>query len=153
MPLDPPQPASRPSLKRFGPFGDALGVRLVEWELDYCKMELDVEPQHMNGLGVVHGGVISSVLDMACAHSGIYCTVPGNRRSGLTASLTVNLIGSVRGGRVTVTARRRGGGKTLFMASGEAYDGDGTLIAVAETVCRYRTGSDRPEGTPATDNG
>ncbi len=136
------------SMKKFGPFGDLLGVRLVEWELDYCKMELDIRDSHMNGLGVVHGGAVSTVIDMACAHSGLFCTVPGNRRSGMTASLTVNLMGPVRGGTLTVVARRRGGGKTLYMASAEAFDSDGNLVAMGEAVCRYARGSGDPEGVP-----
>ena len=39
-------------------------------------------------------------------------------------------------------------GKPLYMASGEAYDGAGTLIATGEAVCRYRDGSHLPEGVP-----
>lgn len=138
----------RPSLKEFTSFAGALGVRLVEWALDECTLELDVTEAHLNGLGVVHGGVISTLVDVACAHAGIYCTVPGNARSGLTASLTVNLMGSVRNGRITVKARRRGGGKTLYMSSAEVFDDAGALVAMGEAVCRYRDGSHRPEGTP-----
>jgi len=139
------------SLKKFGPFGEILGVRIVEWELDYCKLELDVEDRHLNGLGVVHGGVISTLIDMSCTHSGLYCTVPGNSRSGMTASLTVNLMGPVHGGRITAIARRRGGGKTLFMSSGEVFDQDGELVAIGESVGRYARGSGVPEGQPSDD--
>ena len=146
MPDDTPR-----TLKRFGPFGDAMGVRMVEWALDRCVLELDVGERHLNGLGVVHGGVVTTLIDMACAHAGIYCTVPGNRRYGMTASLTVNLMGSVRSGRIRVEGRKRGGGKTLYMASGEAYDQEGALVAMGEAVCRYARGSEAPEGVPATE--
>lgn len=147
-PDDTPSPHTK-SLKTFGGFAEIIGLRLVEWELDRCKLELDVGDRHRNGLGVVHGGVISTLVDVACAHSGIYCTVPGNKRTGLTASLTVNLIGSARNGRLTVLARKRGGGKTLYMSSAEVFDGDGQLIATGEAVCRYRRGSHLREGFPA----
>ena len=65
----PSLPPPRPSLKAFGPFVDALGARLVEWELDRAVMELDVGPQHINGTGVFHGGCMATVLDTALAHA------------------------------------------------------------------------------------
>jgi len=139
----------KPSLKTFGAFADGVGIRMVHWALDACRLELDIEPRHRNGLGVVHGGVIATLIDVACAHAGIYCTVPGNRRSGTTASLNVTLMGAVREGLLSVTARKRGGGNTLFMASAEVTDDGGRLVAMGEAVCRYARGSERQEGVPA----
>jgi uncharacterized protein (TIGR00369 family) len=141
--------ARKPSLKTFGAYADALGIRMVHWELDVCRLELDVEPRHRNGLGVVHGAVYAALIDVACAHAGIYCTVPGNRRSGATASLNVTMMGAAKDGTLSVSARKRGGGNTLFMASAEVTDGSGRLVAMGEAVCRYARGSERPEGVPA----
>src|SRR5262245_42300009 len=104
MPHDVPR---KPSLKNFGPFADDLGIRMVHWELDACRLELDLEPRHKNGLGVVHGAVYAALIDVACAHAGIYCTVPGNRRSGTTASLNVSMMGAAKDGTLSVTARKR----------------------------------------------
>lgn len=148
MPPDDTPAPRRPALKSFGAFAGDLGIRMADWALDECTLELDVGDGHLNGMGVVHGGVISTLIDVACAHAGIFCTVPGNRRTGLTASLTVNLIGSARQGLITVKARKRGGGKTLYMSSAEVFDADGKLIATGEAVCRYRRGSHLPEGLP-----
>lgn len=142
-------PPPRPSLKKFGAFVELIGLRLVEWELDRCVIELDLEPRHLNGFGVVHGGVLATLLDTACAHCGIYCTVPGNRRLGATVSFTMNLIGNAKGGRLVCVARKRGGGKTLFMAQAEIVDLGGNLLATAEAVGRYQRGSHRPEGVTA----
>jgi uncharacterized protein (TIGR00369 family) len=140
--------AKKPSLKSFGPYADGLGLRMVHWKLDACRLELDVELRHRNGLGVVHGAVYAAMIDVACAHAGIYCTVPGNQRSGSTASLNVTMMGAVRDGTLSVTARKRGGGSTLYMASAEVIDGSGKVIAMGEAVCRYARGSEKPEGVP-----
>lgn len=140
-------PPPRPSLKTFGPFVDTLGARLVEWDLDRAVMELDVGPQHINGTGVFHGGCMATVLDTALAHAAIYCTVPGNYRSGATVTLTVNFVGPVReGSRVTVTARKVGGGQSVFMSMAEAVDETGRIVATGQAVGRYRDGSGKPEG-------
>lgn len=148
MSPDSSPPDTPKALKSFGAFAGDLGIRMVEWRLDHCELALDVEPRHLNGLGVVHGGVISTLVDVACAHAGIYCTVPGNQRSGMTASLTVNLMGAAKSGTLRVVARRRGGGKTLYMSSAEVFDQNGELLATGESVCRYRRGSHVPEGVP-----
>lgn len=145
----PDLPAPRPSLKSFGPFSDGLGLRLVRWELNYAEIELDVGPDLINGSGVFHGGGMATLLDTACAHAGIYCTVPENYRSGATVSLTVNLIGPVRlGQRVTAVAHRTGGGSTMYMSAAEARDEAGRMVATAQVVGRYRDGCGNPEGLP-----
>lgn len=145
-------PLPRPSLKSFGPFSDNAGVRLVKWELDYAECEMDVAPHVINGSGVFHGGAMSTLLDTCCAHAAIFCTVPGNYRSGATVTLTVNLIRPVRlGQRVTAIAHKTGGGGTMFMSAAEARDETGTIVATAQAVGRYRDGSGKPEGMPRPD--
>ncbi len=142
----------RPSLKSFGPVSDTMGLRLVEWELDRAVVELDVDERHMNGAGVFHGGCMSTLLDTALAHAAIYCTVPGNYRSGATVTLTVNFIAPVlMGSRVTVRSRKTGGGRTLFMSVAEAVDETGRIVASGQAVGRYRDGSHKPEGMKRPD--
>ena len=143
-----PLPPPRPSLKKFGKFPDSVGLRLVEWDPDRAVMELDIGPEHLNGFGVVHGGVIMTLLDTACAHAGIYCTVAGNRRLGASVSLTVNLVGNLKEGRLIANAVLKRAGKTLFFASCDVVDHAGNLIATGEAVCRYARGSEKPEGVP-----
>ncbi|MEE8334408.1 MAG: PaaI family thioesterase [Alphaproteobacteria bacterium] len=146
--LSPPQP----SLKSFGPVSDAMGIRLVEWELDGAVVELDVDEHHMNGAGVFHGGCMSTLLDTALAHAAIYCTVPGNYRSGATVTLTVNFIAPVLvGSRVTARSRKTGGGRTMFMSVVEAVDESGRIVASGQAVGRYRDGSHKPEGMKRPD--
>ena len=145
----PALPSPRPSLKVFGTFVDAIGARLVEWELDRAVFELDVDKPHINGAGVLHGGCIATVLDTALAHAAIYCTVPGNYRSGATVTLTVNFVAPVQeGSRITVNARKVGGGGTVFMSVAEAIDETGRVVATGQAVGRYRDGSGKPEGMP-----
>lgn len=143
----PTLPPPKPSLKSFGPVSDTMGIRLIEWELDRAVVELDVDERHMNGAGVFHGGCMATLLDTALAHAAIYCTVPGNYRSGATVTLTVNFVAPVRmGSRVTARARKTGGGGTVFMSVAEAVDETGKIVATGQAVGRYRDGSGKPEG-------
>ncbi|NKB19712.1 MAG: hotdog fold thioesterase [Alphaproteobacteria bacterium] len=145
-------PPARPSLKAFAAFADHIGIRVVEWELDRCVIEFDVEDHLLNGTGVLHGGCMSTVIDTALAHAAIYCTVPENYRSGATVTLTVNFILPVKkGNRVTVESKKTGGGRTMFMSVAEARDQDGRILATGQGIGRYRDGCHLPEGLPRPD--
>lgn len=137
-----------PGHKHFDGFAGDIGITMVDWSLDNCTLQIELDQRHINGIGVVHGGVIATLIDVACAHSGIYCTVPGNARHAFTASLTVNLVGGVKEGTIRAVARKRGGGKTLYYTSADVFDEAGTLIATGEAVCRYSRGSHDPVGVP-----
>ena len=145
-------PAARPTLKTFAAFADYIGLRLVEWELDRCVMEVDVEDRVLNGTGVLHGGCLSTAIDTAIAHAALYCTVPENYRSGATVTLTVNFIAPVRkGSRVTIESKKTGGGATMFMSVAEAKDETGRIVATGQGIGRYRDGCHLPEGLPRPD--
>jgi uncharacterized protein (TIGR00369 family) len=142
-------PPPRPTLKSFTGFAEHIDFRLVEWELDRCVIEFDVVDPVLNGTGVLHGGCLSTVMDTALAHACIYCTVPGNYRSGATVNLAVNFIAAVRkGSRVTIEAHKTGGGRTMFMSVAEARDQTGRIVGTGQCIGRYRDGCHTPEGLP-----
>ena len=149
----PQLPPARPTLKKFAAFADNIGIRLVEWELDRCVIEFDVEEHTLNGTGVLHGGCMSTVIDTALAHAAIYCAVPENYRSGATVTLTVNFILPVKhGSRVTVESKKTGGGRTMFMSVAEAKDESGRIVATGQGIGRYRDGCHIPQGMPRPDS-
>ena len=139
---DAPPPATR----KFRGFMAEMGAELTVWESDHAVIRMDVRPAHLNAIDVVHGGVLAALLDTAGAHAGIFCTVPGNIREAMTVSLTINLLGNVSAGTVVADARKRGGGRTIFVSSCDVTDGDGRLLATGEVTCRYGPGSHMPEG-------
>ncbi len=130
-------------------YGALIGYRLIEWRPDYAEVELQLGPQHLNGYGIPHGGLIATLLDTACGFAGVYCTVPGNVRHAVTLSLTTQFVGQMRDlGRLVAIGRRTGGGRSIYFATGEVLDGDGRLIAQATATFRYRKGSEDPAGQP-----
>ena len=46
-----------------------IGYRTKVWREGYGEVELTLGPQHLNSLGVVHGGVFASLLDVALGHA------------------------------------------------------------------------------------
>lgn len=133
------------------PFGfqRLLGMHIVEWREDYAVIELAIDEQHLNRSGIVHGGVLTSLLDTALSFAGLYCPVPGQVRKGMTLSLTSTFIAPARSGVLRATGRRRGGGQATFMSSGEVLDNEGNVVAMGEGTFRVRRASQSPTGEPA----
>ena len=48
-----------------------------------------------------------------------------------------SFLGQAKSGLLSCLARRRGGGKTIFVATGEVLDAGGKLIALGEGTFRY----------------
>jgi uncharacterized protein (TIGR00369 family) len=68
-----------------GTYLEFLGFRLLAWKEGYAKLEMPVRNEHRNTVGYLHGGIISSLLDIAGAVAGSY----GNANE--IVSVTVNL--------------------------------------------------------------
>lgn len=132
----------------IGAFGQLLGFRVVEWRDGYVRMEMDIRPEHLNRSGVLHGGIVSALLDTACGYAGTWCTKKGNVRWAVTVSLTTNFTGQAKGGTITTIGRKRGGGRKIYFASAEVQDANGQVLGFGDSVQRYRSGSEDPEGIP-----
>ncbi|OUS07800.1 hypothetical protein A9Q96_05415 [Rhodobacterales bacterium 52_120_T64] len=96
---------------------------------------LTIGPQHMNRLGILHGGFVAMLLD-----NGAALAVRNFARDEITpavsVSLSVNYIAGVKSGTVTATGRITGGGRTLKFAEAELRDQDGQLLATASGIFR-----------------
>ena len=139
------EPVNTPDI---GAFGRMLGFRIVEWRDGYVRMEMDIRPEHLNRSGVLHGGILSTLLDTACGYTGTWCTKKGNVRWAITVNLTTNFTGQAKNGVITTIGRKRGGGRKIFFASAEVLDENGQILGFGDSVQRYRSGSEDPEGIP-----
>ncbi len=123
-------------------FHNLLGYRQASWEENIAVVELALKPEHLNLGGIVHGGVLSSLLDIVMAHAGTYSPYPEGVRRAITLSMTTTFTGQCSGGVIRVTGIKRAGGRRIFNCTGEAHDADGNLLAIAEGTFRIRSGSD-----------
>ena len=127
-------------LRVHGGFADLVGYELVNWEDDLAEVGLTVEKRHLNRSGVMHGGVLTTLIDTACGYSGCYTPESETPRRAFTLSLTSSFIGAAQEGqRLVARARRSGGGKSVFFADCEVLDQDGRVIGSGQGAFKYIT--------------
>jgi uncharacterized protein (TIGR00369 family) len=129
------------------PFLGLVETTLEEWRDGYVRIGLVLRREHLNRSGVVHGGVLATLLDHAGGMSGLHCTVPGNRRYGMTLSLTSNFLAQSHAGKLTATGERESAGTKIYFARSEVRTDTGIVVATGSSVHRYRSGSESPEGS------
>lgn len=119
----------------FSGFAVYLGLELLEYNQATTVITLQVNPEHLNQAGKLHGGVIASMADSAMGMCGTWHNDPAQWRMALTLSLNINYIAAVpAGSQVRVIARPRGGGRKIFMVSCDVLDVEDRLLASAEGV-------------------
>ncbi len=127
-------------LYQHGNFAETIGYRLTAWTENEAEISFEAEARHMNGSGLLHSGVLATVIDAACGFAGCYEAAPGQGRRALTLSLTTQYLGPVAAGtRLTATATRSGGGRTIFFSSCEVRDAEGRLVATGSGTFKYRS--------------
>ena len=123
-------------LNKAGGFNHYIGVMILDWQDGLASLQVDLAHNHLNPLGLVHGGLYASMLDVVLAMSGSYRPAPEGLYPGLTLSLTTQYIAPLQleDGFALAKARRTGGGKSVFFAEGEVLSPDGRVIASASGV-------------------
>ncbi len=92
-------------------------------------MRLAVRDEHLNGAGVVHGGVTFTLADSALGY-GIYKIVG---RPCTTAEMKINYLKPVAGGVLIARSRILRAGRRLVVARAEVHCGDAHVAEVLST--------------------
>ncbi len=126
-------------LHPMGGFADLVGYSLGQWREDYVEIRLEVGSRHLNRSGVLHGGVLTTLIDAACGYAGCYAAAPEVPRRAFTLSLDCHFTAAAEAGdRLSASARRTGGGRQVFFSRAEVHDQNGRLVAQGAGVFRYR---------------
>jgi uncharacterized protein (TIGR00369 family) len=120
----------------MSPFAEHMGFDVVERSDGGSVIECRVEAEHANTRGVVHGGVLSALIDMACGVAVAYQpSIDG--RSAVTVSLTINYLQpALIGDRLRAVGKRAGSGKRIVACEAAIYDQAGTMVAMGVATMR-----------------
>ena len=125
------------------PFNQSLGIQIGELAVDKVSMHLPMKPELIGNFmhGILHGGVISSLLDVAGGamaligafdkHHHLSSAERMTRLSKLgTIDLRIDYLRPGRGQRFTATAVLLRSGNKVAVVRSELHSDDGTLVAV-----------------------
>ena len=110
-------------------FHKAVGIEFVELHEDGATMRLEVRDEHLNGAGVVHGGVTFTLADSALGY-GIYKAL-GKRCT--TAEMKINYLKPVGRGVLVARSRIVRSGRRLVVARAEVHSGAAHVAEVLST--------------------
>ena len=112
------------------PFTTYLGVQIERMDEGEAVASLRLASHHLNRRGVVHGGVISSLLDTALG-AAVISAIPREWWCA-TISLSVQFLEGAGEGLLTATGRVLRKGRRVAFAGGEVRDESGRQVAAAE---------------------
>ena len=125
------------------PFNQVLGIELDELSSERVTMHLPMKPELIGNFvhGILHGGVISSLLDVAGGAMALIGAFdkhqhlpPAERMSKLsklgTIDLRIDYLRPGRGQRFTATATPLRAGNKVAVIRMELHNDEGVLVAV-----------------------
>jgi acyl-CoA thioesterase len=106
-------------------FAAGVGIELVEVREGFARARLQLGPQHLNAAGVVQGGVVFTLADLAfAAASNSHGTV------ALAVSATISFVKATRTGVLVAEAREEALSRRLSTCTVRVTDEAGALVAL-----------------------
>ena len=119
-------------------FTELVGTEVSSAEEGRATVSLQAEERHLNPSGTVHGGVISTLVDVVMAEA--LNTVTEEDEQPFTIQITVNYMKPGKPGTLTSTAQVRKGGEQISIDEAEVVRED------AEETVALATGTYTPVG-------
>jgi uncharacterized protein (TIGR00369 family) len=118
------------AMPKIVPYWKTLGLELKEAEAGRAVFEAMVRPELLQN-GVLHGGVLASIADSACAVAAISRIFPENYAT--TINLQVSYLKPVVVGRFRAVGRCLRAGKSVLFSQAEVFDEKEALVCSASS--------------------
>lgn len=114
-------------LREAMPLAGLLGIEAVEGRRERVVLGGAWAPEHCTAAGVLHGGYLMSLADMAAALLA-HLNLPDGTRTA-TIEAKTNFLAAVRSGRVTATAELVHTGRATTVLQVDVIDDEGRLVS------------------------
>jgi uncharacterized protein (TIGR00369 family) len=109
------------------PYFSLLSMEIKDLQWGTCLLEVKLEEKHLQPFGMVHGGVLASVVDSA-AFWAVFPQV--EKGMGLTTvEMKLNYLAPAQKGKLVAQGRCIKMGKTLALGETHVRNGEGALVA------------------------
>ena len=120
------------------PFVDLLGFELLRLEPGSSEIAITVREELTNSLGVAHGGLLMTLMDIAMAHAARSPVEPGGEVLGTVVTIEMKTSFMRPGtGRVVATGRRMHRTVTMAFCEASVLDARGHLVAHSTGTFKY----------------
>lgn len=117
-------------------FLQLLRARVVEVTRDRGRLELEVGPEHLRDLGILHGGVLATLLDTVMGMAATARAPAGHFT--VTMQLNINFTRPAWEGETLVaTSEVRHSGRQTAVAFGEVRTAQGLLVGTGSGTFMY----------------
>ncbi len=115
-------------------FAMGIGCEIQSAQNGTSRVTIDIEDKHLNGNGVVQGGVIFTLADFACA-----VAANSDEIAFVSADGTISYFSAGIGKKLIADAKVIKNGKTLAFCEATVKNDDGRIIAKSSfTMCRTK---------------
>jgi 1,4-dihydroxy-2-naphthoyl-CoA hydrolase len=134
---DPTQSGDFDRVVGASPYDVLLGTEWVSDDPEDAHVRVDVRDQLRQPLGLVHGGVFSSLIESVCSRATARA-VFAQGDAAMGQSLSVSFLRPITTGSIEVVARVRHRGRTTWIWQAEVSDAEGRLCALGQMTIAVR---------------
>jgi 1,4-dihydroxy-2-naphthoyl-CoA hydrolase len=118
-------------------FDELIGTQWLDDDPDHARVRVELRDELRQPLGLMHGGVISSLVESVCSRATALAVYPEGM-AAMGQSITVNLLRPVTEGGAEVKAVARHRGRTSWVWDAEVVNDEGKLCALAQMTIAVR---------------
>jgi uncharacterized protein (TIGR00369 family) len=118
-------------------FDELLGTEWLDDDPDHARVRVELRDELRQPVGLLHGGVISSLVESICSRATALAVIPDGMMA-MGQSISVSFIRPVTEGGAEVRARARHRGRTTWVWNAEVHDDNGRLCALAQMTIAVR---------------
>jgi 1,4-dihydroxy-2-naphthoyl-CoA hydrolase len=119
------------------PFDGLLGTEWLDDDPDHARARVAVRDELRQPVGLVHGGVISTLVESVCSRATALATY-GDGNIAMGQSIDVNFLRPTTEGFIEVEAFARHRGRTTWVWDAEVRNSAGDLCALARMTVAVR---------------
>ena len=140
MTVNPAFVAALQASVRDAPYPQLIGMVLADIDFDRCRIELELGPRHMQPFGIVHGGVLATLIDTATFWAG-YLRLP--QGTGLVnVDLKLNYLKAVTSGALRAEGNSLRAGRQIIVTEASVFDAAGERVAHGTSTLMALPGKD-----------
>lgn len=122
-------------------FAKANGMEVVEVRPGYARARMTVRPEHLNSVGLVHGGALFTLADLAFAGA---CNAAGRLAVGM--NMTIACVKASSSGTIEAEATEVARSRRVSTCTVRVTDAQGELLALFQGLAYVKSEPYPPQG-------